>query len=126
MAYLFPAQGFQLTQATYDGTNPPLITYPVQPIIANGEYTDAMTVADSRATILSVVYNAAPGATTEIHISPDNTFANYFVIDTLPISANKFAEWTTLERLVGFLRIKNTSTAQINSVFIQKEVASFG
>jgi hypothetical protein len=126
MATAYPGIGKPLYQATYNGTEPAQPTWPHQPIIAAGEFSESEPLNAAQTTTVSVTFNAAPTAATEIHLASDPTFANYYVLDTLPISGDKFATWTTRERLMGHLRIKNTSTKQINTVFIQEQAAAWG
>lgn len=126
MAIAYPALGRPLYAATYDGTNPATITPPQSASITNGLYSDSEAVNDAQSITLSVTFAVAPGVATEIHLASDPTFANYFVLDTLPISADKFAVWTTQNRLMGFIRIKNTSGQTISTAYVQKQVASVG
>lgn len=132
MAVAYPAPGRLLSQATYSGSAPPLITYPsmrhAQPIIAANEYSDCEPVDAGQTFRLQVRYNAAPGAVTTIEFASTPTFADVFTLDTIPAGADTLAIWTTAQdvQYSGFIRIKNTSTAQINAVYVQQQYASVG
>ena len=130
MATMFPGEGQPLYNATYDGTTPALTTFSGgQPVaaIANGGYTSSVPLNPALGVTLSIVWGTtAPTVATEIHLGSDPTFAKYFVVATLPISSDKYAIWTSLERLVGHLRVKNTSGQDISSVKVQMTAAMYG
>lgn len=126
MSFAYPGQGRPLYLATYSGTAPALITYPVDPIIpGTSKLTDCEPMNDAFNTTVTIVYNVVPTDVTTIEYDSVPTFVNAITLDTIPASAtDKVAVWTTQERLPGFIRVKNTSTVQINSVVVQKQVAT--
>jgi hypothetical protein len=85
-----------------------------------------IAINPSLTTILTVSYDAAPGVATDIEYSDTDDFAQFFIIDTLPISADTLAVWTLLEPLTGFIRVRNTSGQLINYVKCQQVVAYYG
>ena len=132
MALAYPAPGRLLSQATYDGTHAPVITYPsmynVQPIIADGEYSDCEPLDDAQQFRIVVKYDASPTDVTTIEIATDPTFADAQTLDTIAAGTPKAAFWSSIDGVMysGFIRINNTSDVQINSVHIQKQVSTGG
>lgn len=132
MATAYPGQGRPLYLATYTGgagTLTSQVTYPVNPVIAASSYSDSEATNDAQALSLTIVYNVVPTTATTIQYDSSPTFANAITLDTLPASAtDKVAVWSTTGNylLPGFIRVSNTSSVQINSVTVQKQVASVG
>lgn len=130
MSFAYPGQGRPLYLATYATGKPSQVTYPLDPIIpatGNDKVSDSEAMNDAFNTTITVVYDVVPAAATNIEYDSSPTFANAITLDTIPLSAtDKVGVWTTKERLPGFIRVKNTSTVQINSVVVQKQVATVG
>ncbi len=123
----YPGQGRILNKATYNGTSPAAIVYPTTPIIPTSGYTEWEALNDSQETAITITYNTAPAAVTTIEYAADPLFADFIILDTIPLSAtDKIAVLTLTQMLPGFIRINNTSTSQINSVAVQKQTASVG
>ena len=123
----YPGAGRVLNKATYSGTAPAVTVYPTTPIIPTSGYTEWEALNDSQETAITITYNTAPAAVTTIEYAADPLFADFIILDTIPLSAtDKIAVLTITQMLPGFIRINNTSTSQINSVAVQKQTASVG
>lgn len=120
MANMYPALGRPLTLATYSGSAPPLVAQPLNATIANGALSDCEPIADALAVQLVVRYASAPGSTTAVQLSPDNTFASTVALTPIPASAETTAFYTITQSYNGFIRISNTSGVSITSIFVQK------
>ena len=132
MATAYPGRGRTLYVATYTGgagTNTSQVTYPLNAVIATSALSDSEATNDAQALSLTITYNVVPTAVTTIQFDVEPTFTDPITLDTLPASAtDKIAVWSTTGNylLPGFIRVSNTSDVQINSVVVQKQVASVG
>lgn len=128
MAVAYPGpSGRPLYLSTYTGAGgTSQISFPVNPVIATSAYSDSEPMNQGQKAVLSVVYATAPAVATDIEFDVDPRFLNAFVIDTLPITADKINIWQSTELLSGFIRIHNTSTSVISSVNVQQLVATTG
>ena len=109
--------------AGWPAGNAEVVVQPPDPVIPNASYSDSEAVSDAQSVTIRVEYNAAPGAVTTIQCGSNPRLSDAFTLDTIPLSAtDTVAFWTTQEQLNGFIRVKNTSTAQINKVTVQKQV----
>lgn len=127
MSFAYPGIGRQLYLATYASGQPSQVTFPLDPDLEDEDLSDSEPLNDAFSTQITINYNVVPTQTTTIEYASDPTFGSLIILDTIPASATDLtAVWTTNDRLPGFVRIHNTSDVLINSVFINKQVASFG
>ena len=124
MSFAYPGTGRQLYRATYASGQPSQVTYPLNATIATSGLSDSEPISDAFKTQFTLQYATAPGATTTIQYCDEPTFTNPITLTTIPSSADKTAVVTITEQYPGFLRISNTSTAIINRITVQKQVAT--
>ncbi len=131
MPNAYPAAGRPLPLGNYSVSPPEPIwaamrTYDF--VIPDGEYSFWDDVSDARSFTFQIQYDATPSGSTIIEIASDPSFSDAIPLDTLPMSTDKLAIWTTRDdaHYTGCVRISNNSGEDINKVFFQKEVTAGG
>ena len=127
MSRQYSGIGRPLYKATYAGS--PATALVVQPntlIIPTSGYTDSEAIADAMNVQIVVNYNTAPAVATDVEFASEPTFTDTTVLTTLPITTDKVNVLSITAAYNGFIRIHNTSTSQINSVYLQKSDSTFG
>ena len=123
--WAYPSTGRPLYLSTYSGgTKTSQLTFPVNPIIATNALSDSEPISDAIKVTLNITYDGAPGAATTIEFDNEPTFSSPITLTTIPAGADVVAALTITEPYNGFIRVSNTSTEQINSVVVNKQISS--
>ncbi len=121
---LYPGLGQQLYQGT--GANAPEPTYPLVETLEENDYSTSVAVNPHFNTVVTVVYEGTATTEPTVQLSVDPTFVNYEDVDTIPASSTGMSTWVCSIPLMGLLRIKNTSDADILKAYVQGVATNFG
>jgi len=118
---LYAGQGTTLYLASSNPQEPVWLSgREADPVIPTGEVSIGFPVNAGIKTVINVLFNAVPTTATSIEYDVNPDFGDAIIIDTLTaVALQAIAVWTTAEYLTGFIRVSNTSDAQINLVTAQ-------
>jgi len=129
MATLYPGKGRRLPLASSNAQEPVWASMRVATyVIPDDSYSIGIPVNAGIQTDFNMQFASAP--TTDAvdvwyDVTPD--FATQYIIESIPATADTVYTWTTDGiRLSGFIRIQNKGTANLNNVWAQQTIGTFG
>lgn len=122
---MYPGLGLPLYLAS---ANPQEPVYPVDPVIENDDFSIGVAVNAGMTTTINALFDDVPTTSAfEVYFDIKPDFANEYVLDTVAaVALQTLYTWTTdgILDLVGFLRIKNIGTADINEAYLQQRATT--
>lgn len=125
MATMYPGKGIPLYLASSNPREPVWLSPGVaDPLIPDTDSSIGIAVNPGCQTDINVLFDGAPAGTAfNVMYDIDPTFANEYILEAVPATADDLYTFTTQNiRLSGFVRITNLGGGDIQGAWLQQTV----